>query len=239
MDSSIASYVLQYSGYLIEGGLLLYLAWTKQWKKQRGIIFYLTALLVAELGRAYAGCEYGLSSRQYFYVYWCTDFPLVLSTFLLVWLFFRRACCQEERMWRYIRLVLALAVLLVAGISAATLSSNQHSLFSFFTVEFNQNLYFTCLVLNTLLYILLQQIQSTDEQLGLLVCGVGVQFAGPAAALALDHLTGGEQFAQSLVPSIMRLCTLGMLLVWGYAITHVKASKVVSRNPVLAEIHVD
>jgi len=238
MDSSIASYVLQYSGYLIEGGLLLYLGWTKQWKKQRGIIFYLTALLVAELGRTYALYKYGLHSLQYFYVYWSTDFPLVLSAFLLVWLFFRRACCQEEKMWRSIRLILAFAFLLVAGISAATLSRNQNSLFSFFTVEFSQNLYFTCLVLNTLLYILLQQIQSTDEQLGLLVCGVGVQFAGPAAALALDYLTRGEQFAQSLAASIIRLCTLGMLLVWGYAITHVKASKV-NQNPVLAEVTID
>jgi len=238
MDNSIASYVLQYAGYLIEGSLLLYLGWTRQWKKQRGIIFYLTALLVAELGRAYAGYEYGLSSRQYYYVYWCTDFPLVLSTFLLVWVFFRRACCQAEKMWRYIRLILAFAVLLVAGISAVALSRNQDTLFSFFTVEFNQNLYFTCLVLNTLLYILLQQIQSTDEQLGLLVCGVGVQFAGPAAAFALDHITGGQQFAQSLVPSIMRLCTLGMLLVWGYAITHLKDSKV-SQRAVLAEVTID
>jgi len=238
MDSSIPSFVLQYAGYVIEGGLLIYLGWTKQWKKQRGIVFYLTALLVAELGRTYALYKYGLHSLQYFYVYWSTDFPLVLSAFLLVWLFFRRACCREEKMWRYIRAVLAFTVLLVAVISGATLSRNQNSLFSFFTVEFNQNLYFSCLVLNTLLYILLQQIQSTDEQLGLLVCGVGVQFAGPAAAFALDHLTGGQQFAQSLTASIMRLCTLGMLLVWGYAITHVKASQV-STRPVLAEVTID
>jgi len=238
MDSSIASCVLQYSGYLIEGGLLLYLAWTRQWKKQRSIIFYLTALLLAELVRAYAGYKYGLDSRQYYYVYWCTDFPLVISAILLIWLFFRRACSHEEKMWRYIRLVLAFAFPLVVGISAYSISRHQKLLFSYFTIELSQNLYFTCLVLNTLLYILLQQIQSTDDQLGLLVCGIGVQFAGPTACFALLQLTWGVQFAQSLTTSIMRLCTLGMLLVWGYAFAYVKANKVAS-SPVLAEVTID
>ena len=70
--------------------------------------------------------------------------------------------------------------------------------FTLFIIEFNQNLYFTCLVLNTLLYILLQQIDSADDELGLLVCGVGIQFAGPAATLALLTLTTGEHFAHIL-----------------------------------------
>jgi len=77
-------------------------------------------------------------------------------------------------------------------------------------------------VLNTLLYLLLQQIDSADDQLGLLVCGVGIQFAGPAATLALLHLTANEGFARLLTTLVMRLCTLGMLLVWAYAILWVK-----------------
>jgi hypothetical protein len=242
MESSIASYVLQYAGYLVEGGLFLYLGWSSQWKRQRGVTFYVTSLLVAEISRAYALHGYGLASRQYFYVYWSTDFLLVISAFLLVCLFFRRACLSEEKMWRSIRLLLVFVFLLVIGISGLSISLNHNDLFTYFTIEFNQNLYFTCLVLNTLLYLLLQYIESTDDQLGLLVCGVGIQFAGPAATLALVHLTTGEGFALSLNSLIMPLCNLGMLLVWAYAIARVKdkAIKVTRREiPALAEATAD
>jgi hypothetical protein len=240
MDSNIASYVLQYIGYLIEGGLVVYLAWSSQWRRQRSLALYLSSLLVAGIGRTSTMHGCGVGSRQYFYVYWCTDFLLVISAFVLVSLFFRRACLYEEKMWRFIRLLLLFTLILVAAISLVTFTHNYRHLFlTYFIVEFNQNLYFTCLVLNTLLYLLLQYIESADDQLGLLVCGVGIQFAGPAATLALVHLTSGESFARSLGSSVMRLCTFGMLLVWAYAITRVKekAMQVTRREvPVFAEV---
>jgi len=240
MDSSITSYALQYVGYLVEGGVVFYLVWSSEWKRLRAVAFYLTSLLAAELGRAYAVHKYGLASRQYYAVYWSSDFLLVISAFLLVSLFFRRACLREEKMRRFIGLFLLFTFILVTAISTFTFTHNyRHLFFTYFIIEFNQNLYFTCLVLNTLLYLLLQYIESTDDQLGLLVCGMGIQFAGPAATLALVHLTAGERFARSLNSSIMSLCTLGMLLVWAYAIVHVKdkATRVTRREaPALAEV---
>ena len=182
---------------------------------------------------------HGLASRQYYYVYWSTDFLLVIAAFFLVCLFFRRACLHEEKMWRFVRLLLLFIFILVMGISCLTFSRNYSHLFTYFIIEFNQNLYFACLVLNTLLYLLLQQIDSADDQLGLLVCGVGIQFAGPAATLALLHLTTGEALPSRWVPLPCALCTLGMLLVWAYAIVHVKdkAIQVTRREiPVLAEV---
>jgi hypothetical protein len=73
-------------------------------------------------------------------------------------------------------------------------------------------------VLNTLLYILMQQLNSADDELGLLVCGIGIQFAGPAASLALYHLTGGPPYIRSLTYLVIPACTLAMLLIWFYAI---------------------
>jgi hypothetical protein len=239
MDSNVVSYSLQYACIIIEAGLILYLARSGGLKRGSGAALYLLSLLVAGWLRASVLHRYGLTSQQYFYVYWSTDFLLVISAFLLLCLFFRRACLREEKMWRFIRLLLGFIFVLVVGFSALSFSRNYSDLFPNFVYEFNQNLYFTCLVLNTLLYLLLQYIESVDDQLGLLVCGVGIQFAGPAATLALVHLTAGERFAQSLGSSVMRLCTLGMLLVWAYAIVHVKdkATQVTRREiPVLAEV---
>jgi hypothetical protein len=242
MDGSIASYVLEYVGCLIEAGLVSYLVWSREWKRLRGVAFYLACLLVADPSRVYVVHKYGLASRTYFYIYWSTDFLLVISAFVLVCFLFRRACRDEERMWRFVRLLLALVFALVAGISGLIFSRNYNNLVTAFIIEFNQNLYFTCLVLNTLLYLLLQYIESTDDQLGLLVCGVGIQFAGPAATLALLHLTAVEHFAASFNSFAIPVCTLGMLLVWAYAITRVKdkAIKVTRREiPALAEATAD
>jgi hypothetical protein len=223
MDTNFASYALEYAGILIEAALVLYLACSSRRKGLGCVAFYLTSLLVAECARACVLRVGGYRSAEYLYTYWSTDLLLVTSALLVVCLFFRRACSHEERLWRFIRVLLPFTFILVTAISLLLFTRNYKDLyFSYFILEFNQNLYFTCLVLNTLLYLLLQYIESTDDQLGLLVCGVGIQFAGPAATLALMHLTSGQPFAQSLNSLIMRLCALGMLLVWAYAIVRVK-----------------
>ena len=121
-------------------------------------------------------------------------------------------------MWHFLCPMLAFVFILVLGLSFFSLLNNYHNLFSRFIVEFQQNLYFTCLVLTTLLYILLQQRQSADEELILLVTGMGIQFAGPAANFALVFLTPGQRFASNLYTYIGPLCTLGMLLIWFYAV---------------------
>ena len=239
MDGSIVSYALHYGGILIEAALIIYVVWGRRLKSALTPTFYVAFLLVADLGRSCVLHLHGLASRQYFYVYWSTDFLLLIAAFLLVCLFFRRACLHEEKMWRSVRLLLVFIFILVMAISCVTFSRHYGHLFTYFIIEFNQNLYFTCLVLNTLLYLLLQQIDSADDQLGLLVCGVGIQFAGPAATLALVHLTSGQGFAQSLAYFAMPLCNLGMLLVWACAIVHVKdkAIQVTRREiPILAEV---
>ena len=160
MDNSIAGCLLQYAGIIVEAALVVYLAWRGLWKRQGAVGFYLISLLVSQLTRAVVLHSNGLGSRQYFYTYWSTDFLLVISAFLLVCFFFQRACLREEKMWRFVRLLLPFTLVLVIAISsAAFLHHYRHLFFTYFIVEFNQNLYFTCLVLNTLLYILLQHFE--------------------------------------------------------------------------------
>jgi len=222
MDNGIVSYGYQYGCYLIEAGLIVFVALSNYRRRFISAALYLSCMLATGVARTYTLHRFGYHSTQYSDVYWTTDFLLVISLFFLVCLFFRRACLHQEKIWHYVRLLLTFVSILVVGISGLFFSHNYGNLLTGFIVEFSQNLYFTCLVLNTLLYLLLQQIDSADDQLGLLVCGVGIQFAGPTATLALIHLTTSEGFAQSLGSLAMRLCTLGMLLVWAYAIVRVK-----------------
>ncbi len=210
---------LQYSSYCLELGLFLYLLFWGQWRRLIGLGLYVLLFLATDaIGRPFVLYRYGLASHEYRYAYWLTDVLLTLSAFLLVCSFFRRACVREEKMWRFLRLLLVFVFVIVLGISYLSLSRNYDQLFTRFIFEFQQNLYFTCLVLNTLLFIMMQQIDPADDELGLLVCGMGIQYAGPAANFALLHLTPGRQYAGSLLTYVVPLCTLGMFLTWFYAV---------------------
>jgi hypothetical protein len=160
---------------------------------------------------------FGQGSSQFYYFYWMTDVWFALGAFLVICSFFRRACIQEEKMWRLVRLVLVFVIVGILALSALSLTHHYTHLYSMFMIEFSQNLYFACLVLNTLLYIMLQQLAIDDDELGLLVGGLGVQFAGEAAWFALLSLT-----LSSSVSNAMQLlapcCTLAMLWIWVYAI---------------------
>jgi hypothetical protein len=233
---------VQYTVQILELGLLVYLLSRGLWKRHAGVLVYLLSLLaVDEVVRRYFFHRYGLNSLAYAYSFWLTDVLLALEAFGLICIFFRRACVPEW--WRVLRLSLTAVFILVTAISYLSLSHHKHNLLHDFIYEFEQNLFFTCLVLNTLLFVMLQRMEGADQELGLLVCGMGIQFAGPAAGLALVHVTQGWPAAYSLLGHAMPVCTLGMLLVWLYAITagqrdgeHATSPSRV-RVPVLVEAH--
>ncbi len=219
MTERLASVGLQYTVYFLEFALLAYLVRSGRSRRLLGLSVYLGVLLLVDaLGRPFVLYRYGFNSPQFAYVYWLSDAFLELIAFGLVCLLFHRACEHQQKLWETVRLVLGFVAVLLVGVSLFSLSSHQSQLLTSFIVEFEQNLYFTCLVLNTMLYILLQQTNSADEQLGLLVCGLGIQFAGPAAIYALIHLMPGWAYATRLNDVLAPLFTLGMLSTWFYAV---------------------
>ena len=99
------------------------------------------------------------------------------------------------------------------------MSLHYDHLFTRFIIGLQQNLFFACLVLNTLLYVMLQYLESVDEELNLIVCGMGIALAGPAAGLALMYLTPGGQDAGVLYGLVTPFCNLGVFALWLYAVT--------------------
>jgi hypothetical protein len=228
MADKLVIYAISLSGTLLEAALLVVLLRRGAGKRLWGLTAYVAAVLGTGLARIGVLSAYGIASLAYAYFYWLSDVGLALGAFLLVCAFFRRACSRQADLWQHIRLFLAFVFVLVLGVSLFTLSRNYASLFTIFIIEFEQNLYFTCLILVSLLYILMQQFESSDRELSLLVCGLGIQFAGPAANFALAHLTTGDFYSASLLKFIPPLCTLIMLAIWTYAVTTVRE---VSRQP--------
>jgi hypothetical protein len=219
MSDQILIHGLQYGIYALEATVCVLLASRGRWRRLKGLCLYVTLLFALDgVARPAVLHYFGFASHLYRYFYWLTDVVFALGAFLLICAFFRRACAREERLWRLVRLMLVFVFALVVAISAFALTRHYTQIYSGFIVEFSQNLYFSCLVLNTMLFVMIQQLAIEDDELGLLVCGMGVQFAGEAAGLALYHLTLGEALVNTVFSFLNPACTLGMLLIWTYAI---------------------
>ncbi len=211
--------ILQYAGYALELGLLVALLVRGYASRLTALVLFVTIYFgVDALVRPWMLHHYGQASWPYFASYWFTELLLVLAAFLLICAFFRRACSQHREVWVFARPVLALVLLLVVAISCSAFSEHYHHLFSRYIYEFSENLYFSCAVLNTVLYLMLLRFEDADGQLPLLVCGLGIQCAGPAANSALAYLAGNQGPARALLAYLSPLCALGMLAIWLYAV---------------------
>lgn len=244
MIDQILIHALQYGTSLLEALVCVLLASDGRWRRHAGLFLYVALLFAVDgIARTAVLNYFGQTSAQYAYFYWLSDVVLAMGAFLLTCAFFRRASAQEDRIWRIVRLLLVFVFILVLGVSGLSLTRNYLNLFSGFIVEFSQNLYFSCLVLNTLLYLMIQQLAIDDDELGLLVCGMGIQFAGEAAGLALYHLASTIPYVQLFWSFLNPACSLGMLSIWIYAI--VRTSKTVpvgsraEEQAVLVQVGVD
>lgn len=224
--------ITSYGVCVVEAALLVYLLSRGHAKRVWELVFYLSISLGVGTTRTYVLNRYGFGSPQYGSCYWATDLLIVLAAYVLVISFFRRACSHNPEMWHFLRLLLGTVLVGIAAISYFSLASHQDKFFSFFIVEFSQDLYFATLVLTTLLYLMTLKMEIVDERLGMLVCGLGIEFAGPAAVLALTFLTNGSQTARAVDGCIFPLCDIGMILTWFYAVSRVPGMAKVPRGRV-------
>ncbi|MGA3167426.1 MAG: hypothetical protein ABSF14_15085 [Terriglobia bacterium] len=222
MGDFVLAHGLQYLTYAAEVCVGLLLVRRATWRRLKGLCLYVAVLFLLDgVARPAVLNYFGLDSPTFKSFYWLTDVVLALGAFLLICSFFRRACAQEEKLWRFVRLLLLFVFILVLVISAVYILRNpNHNEAGGFTAEIGQNLFFTGLVLNTLLYVMIQQFAIEDDELALLVGGIGIQFAGEAALLALCNLLPAKSpFTDALSTFLPPICTLGMLLTWAYAIS--------------------
>ena len=223
MLDQLLTYGLQYPGYVFQAFLVGLLLKRGHWKRLSGVCVYLTLFLLLDgVARFYTLLHYGRRSSPYYYVYWLTDVVLTLLAFALVCGFFRRACASHDRLWHNLRPLLGFLFLLLVAVSYFMIASKFHDLYSdfyYWIYQFQQNTYFACLVLTTLLYIMMQRSGGWDEELGMLVCGMGILFAAPAAGLAGHALLPKSEDVEIVISHLDQLCMLAMLFTWWYAIT--------------------
>jgi len=221
MVEQVLSYGLCYAGYAAQLILFTALATRGRWKRLTNLFVYVAVQFTVDgAGRSYVRYRFGLQSSTYSYFYWLSDDVLALAAFLLVCSFFRRAFNEKKELWHSLRFFLVWVFVLAVFITSFSLHRNFDHLLSRFITQFEENLYFSCLILNTILYVIMHHIGKAEDELGLLVSGMGLQFAGPAASLAFSFLTPGGH-PLSLFSYVNQLCSLGMLLVWCYTVIRV------------------
>jgi hypothetical protein len=211
---------LQYGGYALELFLLIILLRRGYLRSLRSLCLFVGTLFAIDAGvRPLSLLMYGEHSRQYYNLYWLTDLILVLASFALICAFFRRACLRHHEVWKMVRPALAIVFILELAISTSTFLRQYHHnlLATRFMYGFSQDLYFTCVVLNTVLYLMLEWFKDRDNLLHLLVCGLGIQYAGPAANTALYLVTSNSD-ARHLLAYLLPFCNAAMLAIWVYAV---------------------
>jgi hypothetical protein len=217
---SLMQHSLQYASYALEVSLVVCLLLRGWWKRYPAFFVYVTAFAVIDaVVRPTVLYTYGWTSSQYRRCYWTTDIIITLGAFLLICAFFRRACSEKKDLWPVLRTMLISVFTIVAFISCFSISRNYHHLASDFVVELSQNVYFACLVLNTLLYIMLQYVECADESLNLLVCGLGIEFAGSAAGMAVAVLMSAWSDNVAFAGFLGNFCTVAMCVTWLYTVT--------------------
>lgn len=243
--TSLVVHAFQYAGYGVEVCLLVVLLASGTWKKLPDFFLYVLGFIgVDAILRPIFLYHYGWTSLQFRYCYWISDVALAIGAFLLISSLFRRAFASNRENWIFMRRTLAIVFGFIVLISCFAISEHFDHLFTRFIIEFQQNLYFACLVLNTVLYVTLQKVEGVDERLDLVVCGLGIEFAGPAANLALMYLTPGGQFAGFLLTIVMPICTIAMLVTWLHAVKQPSKMRklpgraVSPRMPVFAESNI-
>ena len=217
---------LQYGGYALELSLLVLLLSPTRIRRFPELCAYVFALFgVDALGRGWVHKHYGGGSSAYYYSYWLTDLLLAIGVFLLVCALFRRACREHPEFWAFVRPTLTIVLVMVILVSAAALGPNFRNLFTssreghrLYIYEFTQDLGFVCLVLNTALYLMLQRFKRRHGDLTLVVCGLGVQLAGPTASAALVYLAGNQGASRTIMSYVSPSCFLAMMVIWLYAI---------------------
>lgn len=209
---------LQYAGYALELALLVLLLSRKRLRRFPALCAYVAVLFgIDAVGRNWVFQAYGSGSRGYFYFYYLSDLALALGLFLLVCTFFRRACRDHQKVWDFIRPILSWIFVLLVVFSAVALRANFHNLVSRYIFAFDQDTYFVCLVLNTALYVMVQQFKAEGD-LSLLACGLGVQLAGQTAGSALLSVMLNQGASRTVMVYLSPLCSVAMMAIWIYAV---------------------
>ena len=162
--------------------------------------------------------KYGLSSKQYTYVYYYTESLLTISLFCVVIQLYQHVF-EEMKVSKQIRTAAGVLVAATAFFSYAVIRQNQDHLTSRFVVELGQNLYFVGVVLTYLLWGAILKLRETRTRLIQLVLALGIYFSATAGTYALRNLF--PDLEASVLHVIFPMLGVWLPAAWSYTFLRV------------------
>lgn len=214
--------VARCGGSVLDAAALRWYATGPRWasrhdKTLTAVYCYAVLSILYTLAPSIAVHVFGLSPRNMSCGMVVVDLCMSVASYGLLYTFFRRISLQLGVPFLQMALVSC-----AVGVAALGVTQVGSSPAIWIWSSVNENLYFSCLVLTTVLYLVCLRTTASDDNLGLLITGFGVQLSGPAAAYALAFLKNDAHLLNSFVPWFSRGCTFVMLLTWAYAVVRVK-----------------
>src|ERR1700678_1226220 len=211
-------YTVWSAGFLLEVVVVVSAFARSQVRRYLSLTLYMMCCGLVQCAHFYFLRKYGLSSKQYTYVYYYTESLLTISLFSVVIQLYQHVF-EEMRVGKHIRTAAAVLVGATAFFSYAVIRQNQDHLTSRFVVELGQNLYFVGVVLTYLLWGAILKLRETRMRLIQLVLALGIYFSVDAGTYALRNLFPGLQ------PNILRwippMMGVWLPMAWAYTMTKV------------------
>jgi hypothetical protein len=179
---------------------------------------YMLLGVLAEIARWLAVVKYGVTSKQYMYMYFYTDTLLTVVLYVLLISLFSRVF-GELRFARHMRLAAVVLLLGTAGFSYAVVAQSHDRLVTSFAYELSQNLYFVGIILTYLLWGAILKLRETRTRLVQMVLSLGLYFSAYAASYAIMNLRPEVSVVKYATP------LLGCLLPLAWCITIMRYSE--------------
>ncbi len=185
-------------------------------------------MVAADLARTLALRSYSIKSTEYFFIYYGTDFCLVMLRYTVIISFFE-TILRDSPLRTQARMAFLFFFGIVSAMSYGFISNQVISNITIFykklLVEFQQNMYFAGVVMLAMLCITLAHLRIKDAQIRMLIAGLGVSGAFQACGWAMQNLVPKALFHNwwGFTRLISPIATVVMLSLWCYAVTRVPA----------------
>jgi hypothetical protein len=227
-------YALWVAGFVLEAAVVWSIFYRRAFARHFSIAIYMACTFGVQCAQYVCFLKYGVTSWQYFNLYYYSDALLTVLLFFVVIQLYHQAFAEIGAS-RYIRGGAFLLLFLTAAFAYVVVRQHKTRLTEGFVVELGRDLYFVGTVLTYILWGAMIKPHEKHARLAQLVLALGVYFSATAGAYALrDLFPAWQGFALMWIPPI---AGLWLPMAWTYTFlkTPEDARLVTSRISVKAQ----
>jgi hypothetical protein len=180
-------YAIWITSFVLEVGVLLCSLYRRDFLRYISLNIYMVGAVAVQCASYITFSRYGVTSRQYHFVYYYTNSLLTILMFFVIIHLYQQVFAQMKA-GTYIRRTATALLMGNSLFSYLVVHQHRANLTDQFVVALGQNLYFVGVVLTYLLWAAIFKLGETRTRLVYFVLALGIYFSGTAGAYALRNL---------------------------------------------------